>query len=579
MSNGGEPALGHWPICDSLLGSAEEVAEAGFARDFRAQGELLWRLGNPEGGYWHLPAAHRTELLSRLIPLVPRLAVSPEPLITLERIFRLWHGPNPRESIARAVRVETYEPRPLEPGEEIYRVGGFCEEYVDWTRESNTPSAFLFGGALVALAGVCGFNLYVDRNADTLRLGTHYVIFTGRKGTGKSVGLDGAKELLQRVNHLVHPWTAGSHLPDFTRPNPFTVRFMPEDTNWRTIVGCLKSTPTVLQGFVTDTALASRDLQALLRAGGNQFFPPDEGVLLLDEAATIFGKTNFAVDRMIPGMNSVHGGRPYVYQTQSGGLIRLERPALVFAGCCPPDVLQTALTPALFQGGFMDRVNVIYHEPLPGPGRFATPRPRDPVVAAHLAYRLAELRRLSLLPFELVARPDAVRWYEEWYHAQREPEDPREISVARRGNHLWRYAAYIALGNGHEPWISLRDFEAAARIQDYELRCYRELLVALEVDPSAELMSHIERQLYRHDAIAPDGWMTRSDLFRLIRERKGLSPPTLRAIPYLESLEAAGRIRQRVNGAHRYFQLTSEAAADLDSRTPRRETPTNGSGS
>ncbi len=60
--------------------------------------------------------------------------------------------------------------------------------------------------------------------------------------------------------------------------------------------------------------------------------------------------------------------------------------------------------------------------------------------------------------------------------------------------------------------------------------------------------------------------MTRRDLFQVLRFKKGLSPPTLRAVPYLESLEQAGRIRQLVNGTHRGYQLTREAAEDLAAR-------------
>lgn len=560
MSNGGGPPLGHWPICDELIGFAEGV-EADFREDFRAQGDLVWRLGDPSGGYWHLPQAHRQEVLSRVMALVPRVGTAREPLLVLERMFRLWQGPNPRESIARAVRVSDYQPRPLEIHENIYRVGGFSEEFLDWTSESNCPAAFLFAGSLIALASVCGFNFYIDRNVDTIRLGTHYTILTGKKGTHKSVGLDAAKDVLHRVNHLLHPWEPGTALPDFNRPNPLGVRMLPEDTNWRTIVGCLKAQPMMLQGFLPPEVLASRDIRSMIGTQGT-FTGPDEGVILLDEAATIFGKQNFAVDRMVPGMTSVHGGRPYVYETQSGGRIELRRPALTFAGCCPPDIMTSALTPILFQGGLMDRMNVVHHEPLPGPGRFATPRPRDPVVAAHLAYRLAEIRKLALLPFEMCGNAAACAWFEEWYHALREPDDPRELSTARRANHLWRYAAYISLGNGRLPWITVQDFQAAELIQAYELASFRTLLAALESDPASDLMAYIEGVLYRHSAIEPDV-MSRRDLFQVLRFKKGLAPPTVKAAPFLESLEAAGRIRHLVNGRSNGYCLTENAAADL----------------
>ena len=83
-------------------------------------------------------------------------------------------------------------------------------------------------------------------------------------------------------------------------------------------------------------------------------------------------------------------------------------------------------------------------------------------------------------------------------------------------------------------------------------------------------MDHIERVLFKAGAIAP-AFMKKHELFRTLRGRKGLTPPTVKAVPLLESLEAAGRIRHSKSGTAETYQLSAEAANDYKPRV--RSTP------
>jgi hypothetical protein len=560
--------LGHWPICDQLLKDAEteRATREEWAGDFRAQAELVYEAGNPTGGYWQLSPSAKLGMLSRLMALVPRIGTAPTPRIVAERLFRLWHGPNPMENIGRALQVTEFAPRAREPYEQMFDVGGKISEFIDWTSESDCPIPFLFAGALALIASCCRFQYYIDRGNDMLRMGSYYAVLSGDKGTHKSVSLDAMKEVLVHLNHQVYPWDAenGQGLPDFTKANPFKVRMLPEDTNWRTIIGCLKSEAFTFTGLMDADEIKSRKYASLLQGG--QYWGTEHGVLLLDEAATFFGKQNFAVDRVPTGMNALYGGKPYVYQTQSGGYIELKRPSLTFMGCCPPDIMASAVTPLLISGGMMDRTIVVFNEPLPGPGRYSTPRPRCPLRAAELARDLMELTK-HLHAYQLVADKPATRFYDEWYHSQTAPLGRQETSLSRRANHLWKYAGYIAISNGNAPMIRLADFERAVPILEYTWTTFRDLLTAMERDPAGDLMTYLEDVMYAAGAIDPD-FITRRDLFQVIRNRKDMRPPNVASRPYLESLEQAGRIKRGANTRGEWFQLTAEAAEHIRQGRP-----------
>lgn len=559
---GAQLALGCWPICDQLLLDAEAIE--GFAEQPQAQAELVYQLGNPNGGYWHLTAENRQAVISRLITLIPRVALSKEPKITAERLFRLWHGPTPFESIGRALSVTRFEPRPWLPEEKLYLTGGFLDDFTGWCSESDSPLRFLWWGGVACLAAVSGFRFYVDRRTDNLRLGTVYVILCGEAGTLKSVGLDAAKEVLWHLNHQVYPWEPGTGLPDYNQKNPFAVRFLPEDTNWRTLVGCLKSEPFMMSQWVTPDEM-SRDITSQVDKNG-QFWCSEHGVLLLDELSVLFGRDNFAVDRLVPGLNAVHGGRPFVYQTQSGGNITLQRPSMTLVGCCPPEVMQHAVTPLLKAGGLMDRAIVVYHDQVRSM-RYSTPRPRDPIRAAELARVLIPYAK-RLRPLQFTATRAGEAWFDEWFHAQPE-KDAHGVSKPRRANHLWRTAAYITMSRTNAV-IDLDEFQRSAAIMEYEWTSLTRLTEHMQRDEHGDYMDYIERILFENEAVEPS-YMFRRDLFQRLRNRKGLSPPTVKALPYLESLQKTDRVKLLVNvgvgtsKGHAY-QLTQAAYDELRAR-------------
>ena len=560
-------AGGHWPILEKLLRDAE--AYGAIATDARAQANLLYNLGNPRNGYWHIASRHQQELLVRTMRLVPRLCGDPQPKQTLEALFRLWLTQQPFEAISRWVKTTSFEPRALRDDERIYPTEGWLGTAGAWARECDVPYAFIFWGLVSALTSACRFNWFVDRGTELIRL-NQYILLVGEKGTGKSVGIDVCLELLQHLNSLVWGWHPTDPLPKPHSRHPFQVNVLPEDTNQERLVRVLAPQEFKLASFV-----APEDRTTSMR---DPWITESTGLLALDELATFLGRDNWGLEKRVPWLNRIFASKPYVYHTGRGGLIELREIAVSLLAGCPPDVLRTAITPLFFQGGFIDRMVVVYRDPLPSEERqFPTPRPRDPLVANELASFLLPLTaRFSRE--EMVPTPEAEEWYQDWYSSQDDAEDPREVSLSRRANLIWKLAATLAISDDSMPWMHARHFDRAVQILSYEWSQFRRLLYVVEEVAEDRLMNHLERLLLKHGAVAPK-YVMRTRLLQVARSKKGLSPPLTKTIPLLENLIAAGRVVKYKDvhsgdasevGTKRGegYAITPEVAEELKQRSP-----------
>lgn len=544
---------GHWPIVDELLRAAE--ATPNFRAHFGAQAQLLYTLSCSEG-YYHIPPAHQQEVVARVMALVPRVGNHAQPRLMLEALFGLQLGYQPMEDMSRAVKVTSFTPRPLLPDERVYPhlpTQGFLGSFVNWAGECDTPLAYLYWGASCALSVAARARFYIDRGNDILRL-QQYLFFVGERGTGKSVGLNAATELLHAMNCQMHGWKPGDKPPDFSKPHPFKVRFLPMDTNQQTLVRCL------VQELYEKELFVDPDEWKLIT--GTTWAPENHGFLALDEAGVFFDKNNFAVDKAIAMLNMIASTLPYTYRTQVGGLIHLPEPVVTLLACTTVDAMQSSITPLLLKTGFTDRAVIVFRDPLrQGERKWPTPPARDPVARGELARWLKGIAR-SVRREELTADPEATDYMNDWYLKRPDPADAREHSIPRQTNHMWRIAGIHAVSDESAPWIRLRHFQETDAILETEWRGYRRLLGALEEDSVAHLMRYMERILADHGALEDEGWMKRSALFAIVRFKQGLTPPLVKAVPLLESLEAAGRISRVTLGRAEAYHLVGDAAEE-----------------
>ena len=551
MSDAASPVLGHWPYLDKLLRDAEANTDH-VRTNTRAQAGLLYHLSDPAHGFWHMPAEHQMEVVHRLMALVPRIGNNTEPKRLTELLFRLWETTEPLEALSRAVKVEDLTPRPRVLDELVYPTTGLIGTFLDWNGHSSCPVAYSYWAAVAMIGAACRYNFFIDRNSDTLRM-NWFIILVGKKGTFKSTGLDAACEVLRHLNCHAHQWKPGTALPDFSEQHPYQVRFLPEDTNQATLVKALATQPLLLKG-------------QLMR-------PEETGLLALDELQTLFGKDTWQIERVVPFFNRIYADKPYVYQTIKGGKITIQNPAVTLIGCCPPEIMRLSVSPALFHGGFMDRTHIIYREPLVGGASemYPTPKPRDPLLAATLAralYQLSARRHRE----EIVATPEGKEYFEKWFRLQPEPEDERDYSLPRKANHLWKHAAILSISSGDVPLIHAQHFEQAARIMEVERHHFRKLLGEMDAPPEALQMQQLQDILFRAGAVEP-AYIMRSTYFDMLRTRKGLCPPTMKAVPLLEDLEKSGRVNHLLNVGKgntqgQAYQLTKSAAGEIKGRIP-----------
>jgi len=543
--------LGHWPILDKLLRDAE--AEIQGVRDStRIQANVLYRLGNPDGGYWHLGPEHQTDVIHRLMALVPRIGNNTEPRRMAELLLCLYETHEPLETLSRAVKVEEFPPRQRFGEEHLFPTSGLIGLFLDWAGLASCSMAYLFWSAVALIGSSCRYNFFIDRHTDTMRM-NWFIIMVGEKGTFKSTGLDAAREVWGHLNCQVHGWKPGTALPNFHDLNPYQVRFLPEDSNQATLVKALATQSIVYKG--------------------KSVKPEEAAVMALDELQTLFGREGWQIEKLVPWLNRIFADKPYVYQTGKGGLITIQHPAVTLLGCCPPEIMRASITPALFAGGFLDRCVIVSRADKVGAAdMYPTPMPRDPLVAAQLARALKQLTMRSHRE-EIIATSEATEWFKkEWFPNQPEPTDDRDYSLPRKANHLWKLAAILCISDGSLPEIHPHHFQLAAKLLDSERRHFRELLGFMDEPVEGEQMRWIEDLLFRSGAVEPS-YMLRSKLFSLLRSRKGLSPPTLRAKPFLEDLEVMGRVKHLVRVGKpphtgEAYQLTTEAAEDIKLRIP-----------
>jgi hypothetical protein len=229
--------------------------------------------------------------------------------------------------------------------------------------------------------------------------------------------------------------------------------------------------------------------------------------------------------------------------------------------------MRDAIDPLMFTGGFMDRTVVVYRDPLPN--TFPTPPPRDPLVAVRLGEALRPLTA-RLDRQALVATPEAHEWYDNWYRGTPEYTDAQMPSVKRQANNLFQLAGTFALSDQSAPYIHTHHFEKAAAVFDRTWRDFGRFLLEMERTPEITNSEYLEKVIWEQSQRA--GMVSRRQLFNVVRQKAGLSPPSVKALPLLESLEMAGRVEKvvlRTGSGGRpteAYRLTDEAAEEWDTK-------------
>jgi hypothetical protein len=393
----------------------------------------------------------------------------------------------------------------------------------------------------VALLGcVARRNLYLDRGNYYLFL-NHYVLLVGPSGVRKSQAvltlLDLAHALNQCVNEraLEQGQGAATSASIYLAPQRTTPEFLLEDL----------------------ARQRSLDPKALL-AGHALVRQPDAVALIAcDELVGLLGATQGGARRLVQFLTEAYA----THETfRSGTISRGERVLSNLAVSTPfattEEWLRTAMTPDVFQGGFMARQVVAARES--DRGSYPRAENLDPAARLWLAETLAPWAELRN-PVELELTQRAESWFGDWYH-QRKNELLSNPNLApyrkRRHDHLLKLAAVLAFSERITPQADLRPVDDALPIEPRHLVQSHEILHREEMrfpalfrhlgtGPDDALRNRIYEMivhLYRREEEPP--W--HDELYHRVRGRVGSRE---RFVVLLEGLIAAKRVRRIRRGA------------------------------
>jgi hypothetical protein len=517
-----------WDATVALVNEAS--ATDSFAKNYPAQVKLLY---NTADILESLSPEKREWLTKACCALVPRLTNAPLPEITFDEAMYLYRMENPVEQFNSFVQSKflslDYKPH---FGEGIYnRVDGWLGQFIRWCSKSETPTGFNFWAGVWAMGAACRYNFFIPRGSYALRMNS-YAILVAKKGVGKSSASNAAKDILRRMNFYIEP-----DLDATFQLNPRQVRFLPEATNLTTVAKRLQT------------------YQWLDPETDESYRVPSVGALAVDELGTLLDRQGFQVDKLITFLNMVEGGTKFwEYETQAQGSIILRDIALSFIGCIPVDTLHT-LSPNIFGGGFTDRTMWVYREDFDED--FPNPEFLDPVLANQLAKWLVPLATRRM-PEALMMTPEAEQWHDEWYLKQPgKVDDPVLQSRKRRSNHVYRLAGILCLNEECIPYIQLRHLQLAVELLDREVMFYDKFRGLVDQAPEVDLENHILKVIQRHPKI------TRGQLFNLLRQKKGLNPPSVRATPYLDTLLEVGLVETERSGRTTLWSVTKKGKRNV----------------
>jgi DNA-binding MarR family transcriptional regulator len=275
------------------------------------------------------------------------------------------------------------------------------------------------------------------------------------------------------------------------------------------------------------------------------------GYMSLDELTTFLGKDNWALAARVPFLVTLYSREEYRYETKKEGRIDLKNCALSLLACTAPEWMNGAISPLMFEGGFMDRTLYIYR-PGGADRSYPTPGPLDPVTAIHLA---KYLRAISCQPkpVELFPNKACTKFYEDWYNSQPKIGEFTSMTLHRKANHAWKLAGVLSLSAATQPHITEETFKEAIDILDAEESRFMEFLTAVDKAPEADLFMYIAKMLLRWGGDA-----TQSKLFNSLRQKRGLSPPNIRAVPILQAMAQMGWLEIQRVGRGVVYKLTEE---------------------
>jgi hypothetical protein len=293
-------------------------------------------------------------------------------------------------------------------------VGGFLDQYAEFTSNSEAPLAYHIFCALVAVGLVVNRNIWFDMGY--YRLYPPLAVFLlGPSGLRKTSATNIMVKMIQDIE---------------------ITKVYPE-----------KLTPEVLVGAVKDNP---------------------HGLLYGPEMASTLGKQKY-LEGLIPLITRLQDCPDvYLAETIGRGKELLRDVAISVLMCSTPDWFVSNTPADTFGGGFIARNIMVMQNDTPREEDIPTPQRKD--IRESLVTRLIELQRNLKGP--LVMTPQARAFHKEWYHHHREktkhPEHPLlGTYYQRKPDHMKKLGMCLHVVEHDSLEISLSSLEQAIAICDW----------------------------------------------------------------------------------------------------------------
>jgi hypothetical protein len=332
--------------------------------------------------------------------------------------------------------------RPTYPDEALFPKTGWLGTYLKYTRESEAPPAWHFWCGVSVLAAAARRNLYTDIGEYYL-YPNHAIVLVGASALGKGLATAPARSILSRLNQY-HDEYLGEQFSNmvFSGHEPYEDRSIvqiPGKTNANQLIHML----------------AVPHDRTFLDPRGNQLVARRKqsiGFLLNDELSSLLGKDNFGVDDLIRILTAYYNcdDEPIVQGTIARGIERPRDVALNILGGSTLEWLNTGITEAAFEGGFMSRVLYVTRPAANIPFYPDGAPTRDPLTRDALARSLLPWVLLGETELEFHPKAMAVhRQIRERCQFQIEnPSDARLVPYyKRKRNHIVKLAQVLTMSD------------------------------------------------------------------------------------------------------------------------------------
>lgn len=353
--------------------------------------------------------------------------------------------------------------------------------YMQFTKSSESPSAFHFWVGVGTIAGALRRRVWIDMRHFQWTP-NFYIVLVGPPGiASKSTTVRIGTSLLEQV------------------PG---VKFGPQSMTWQSLTQSMEEACEYVKYTDLTGAAATQAMSPITCS------VPELGTFLkMDDTAL--------VDVLI----SMWDGQleNWGHRTKASGNIEIKNPWLNLLACTTPSWLEQHFPTSMIGGGLTSRIMFIYGDTKRHLVAYPDEQIQESDYMAQRANLISDLQRIALLSGNYVITPAARKWGTQWYErlwASRPSDmanDRYSGYLSRKQTHMHKLAIVLAAAQRDQLVIEEQDLKTAdtllAAIEPHMIKVFESVGVVDESKNIANLIAHVKA--YQ--------WIEPNSLFNLLR--------------------------------------------------------------